>query len=478
MLAAVIDIGSNSVRLVLYQYTGHHAQPIFNDKVTCGLGKGLVAGKSLEEEAKEKTRATLARFRLILEARCPRMVKVVATAAIRESEDGAAFAAELSEILGHPVEILSGMEEATYAAKGVAVSSHLPHGLVVDLGGGSMELARIAPDGVVTPQCSIPKGSLGFADYYAKHGQKKLEVFLKDTLQKACEKTVLPTVYAVGGSFRAIASHQMKATQYPLHIIHDYALSYSALQSILKDMQEGLKKQNKLIGVEARRLEAVVPACMILLALMKHVGAKQVIFSSAGIREGALRLSEKGEVPFDPLLAMMQAIPKVVSNAQYAKALSSWILSLLPCPVSEQRLVQAFCSVSEIATAVHPSYRAEFAFERMLATLGYGMTHSEQVMMALALYHRYRAKLKIEHPALALVDARQRHFAYALGQLADLAYHLSAGCEKLLMRYRVEQEGDQLAVASDSVRDIIPADVVNWCEGISAALKALEKEEE
>ena len=474
MLAAVIDIGSNSVRLVLYQYAGHHAQPVFNDKVACGLGKGLVKGHHLDEDTKDQARLTIRRFRQLLDARQPDMVKVVATAAIREAEDGAAFADELSDILGHPITILTGMEEALYAAKGVSVSAYLPEGLVVDLGGGSMELARIHADGQVQPECSIPKGALGFADYYAKEGENKLQSTLKKLL-KSCSQDNAAAVYAVGGSFRAIASHHMKRHDYPLHIIHDYALPQDDLNELLKDMQADLKKGTKLAGVEARRVEAMVPACLILLSLMKHVKAPCIIFSSAGIREGALRMSE-AETPYDPLLAMMKAIPKVMSNAKYVSALHQWITDILPCREPENRLILAFCHVSEIAAAVHPSYRAEFAFERMLATMGYGITHDEQVMIALALYHRYRAKLKLEHPALKLLSERQRLLAYSIGQLADLAYSLSAGCENLLTRYHVavEETPDRITVnitGSDDV--ILPASARNWCEGLGKAISAL-----
>jgi exopolyphosphatase / guanosine-5'-triphosphate,3'-diphosphate pyrophosphatase len=474
MLAAVIDIGSNSVRLVLYQYSGHHAQPVFNDKVACGLGRGLVKGRVLDPSTKEHARLTIRRFRQLLDARKPKMVKVVATAAIRESEDGAVFAKELEGILGHPIDILSGKQEAVYAAKGVAASAYLPEGLVVDLGGGSMELARINAAGTVIPECSIPKGALGFADDYTKEGERKLEGHLKDLLT-ACSRDATDTIYAVGGSFRAIAGHHMKRHDYPLHIIHDYALERTALTDLLEDMQNDVKKGTKLAGVEGRRMEAMIPACIILLSLMKHVKAGCVIFSSAGIREGALRMSE-ADTPYDPLIAMMHAIPKVMSNAQYVSSLHQWITDILPCSASENRLIRAFCHVSEIATAVHPSYRAEFAFERMLATLGYGMTHSEQVMIALALYHRYRSKLKLEHPALRLLNDRQRHFAYAMGQLADLAYSLSAGCETLLMRYSVglEDEAERITVnVAGSDDAIIPASVKNWCDGLGRAINAL-----
>ncbi len=474
MLAAVIDIGSNSVRLVLYQYSGHHAQPVFNDKVACGLGKGLVKGKNLDEDTKEQARFTIRRFRQLLDARQPELVKVVATAAIREAEDGKDFADELGMLLGHPITILSGMEEAVYAAKGVGVSAYRPEGLVVDLGGGSMELARIHADGEVEAECSIPKGALGFADDYAKEGEDCLETSLKKLL-KSCSRDHADSVYAVGGSFRAIAGHHIKRHDYPLHIIHDYALPAKELSKLLKDIQSDLKKGDRLAGVEARRVEAMAPACVILLSLMKHVKADQVIFSSAGIREGALRMSE-AELDYDPLMAMMKAIPKVMSNAQYVSALHTWMTAILPCTAQENRLVLACCHVSEIAAAVHPSYRAEFAFERMLATMGYGMTHDEQVMIALSLYHRYRAKLKLEHPALRLLRERQRHLAYAIGQLADLAYSLSAGCEKLLMRYRLaleETPGRTTVNVEGSDEVILPASVKNWCEGLGKAISAL-----
>ncbi len=474
MLAAVIDIGSNSVRLVLYQCEGNHVQPVFNQKSLCSLGATDTEGY-LPKEGKDCARMTIARFRHILDARQPNMVQVLATAAIRNARDGTEFAQELSDILERPVEILSGMDEARYAAAGVQATSYNPRGLVVDMGGGSVELARLGIEADITPECSIPSGSLVMAEYYHVHGREAYEAWLEEQLEQHHIPAPAAHIYAVGGSFRAIARHHMKRHAYPLRIIHDYGMNRQELLQLIETMEQDVQEGYYFTGVAQKRQKAALPAAILLNMLMYRTNAADVIFASAGIREGALRLHYHDPDPYDPLLALVQALPSPGPEKGYMEALAHWIHSVLPCTTGEKRLVRAFCEISEIATAVHPDYRAEYAFERILSTLGYGMQHDEQVMLALALYHRHRAKLKLMHPALTLISERQQQFAYALGQLADMAYSLSAGSADLLEDHQLDrdEEGSITLKVYGGMEDTRIPHCEKWCEGLGEAICAL-----
>ncbi len=476
MLAAVIDIGSNSVRLVLYQYTGHHAQAVFNEKSTCHLGAGLVDGDSLEPSAKDLARETITRFKRILVARAPQQVMVIATAAIRESQDGAAFAKELAAILDHPVHILSGKQEALYAAYGVQATIFQPSGLVMDMGGGSTELALINHAQSVVPLASIPYGSLKFADMFQHHPQTFVSR-IAELLQERAGAIDAQHLYTVGGSFRAIARYHIKKHRYPLHIIHDYVMNADKLGEIIAEFRQFVQCKERIPYVARRRQHSVLPAAMMLKAVMRYCHAETVVFSSAGVREGALRELNPpvDAMAYDPLMAMVQMLNATHGHTDYILGLADWILSVVPCNQREARLVRAFCWISDIAATAHPDYRADYAFRHILATSGYGITHPEQVTLALMLYHRYRSRLKIQDDTLSLLSPRQRHLAYVTGQLAHMAFSLSAGSASLLSDYSLMRDatgGITLKVDGSAATTRLP-DTTNWREGLDKAISAL-----
>lgn len=478
--AAIVDIGSNSVRLVMYQCDGNHAQPVFNEKAACLLGERFTADGALDDAACAMALSAARRYAQLIRARSPDVVEAVATAALRRATNGEAFAHALSDALGVPVRVLSGHEEATLAARGVQAGSYFPSGLVVDMGGGSTELATIDTSGAIHALASLPIGSLDASACWARGGRRALRALYAKHLHDAAvpQACTQGALYAVGGSFRALARHHMKRTRYPLHIVHDYALSEEALESLARGMLRQQALGKRFAGIAVKRQDAALPSVHILLHLMEYMQLDEVVFSSAGIREGLISQHLSGTELYDPLLAMVRAIPVPGPHAGYAAALHRWITSVMPVAPEEIRLVRAFCELSEMATVVHPDYRAEYAFERMIATAGYGITHPQQVMLALALYHRHRARLKLNHPALELVGARHRHFAYALGQLADMAYTLSAGSEALLSCYRVVSEplpsgGVSLHLEAQG-QDATSAPLrEQWQEGLAVAVSAL-----
>ena len=474
MPTAVIDIGSNSVRLVLYQVIGHHAQPIFNEKLACALGASLIHGKQLDPAAKDRVRTTITRFKQIIEVYQPRYVTAIATAAMRESEDGDEFARELSGILGHEVRVISGREEAQYSAMGVRATSWKPQGLVADLGGGSMDIARLRHGQPAKGICSIARGTLGFRDVYQTNGAEGVIEYVREKLQSH-EIEPAETLYAVGGSFRAIARHQMALQHYPLRVMHDHCLSLEVIESLIRSM--GALQHimgSYYVGVPRKRQDSVYPALLVLHTLMSYCGSQQAIFSSAGVREGVLRAARGDEITHDPMLAMVQAMPEAKAQSDYTLALQEWLLAMLPCTKDERRLVTAFSHISELATAVHPEHRSIVAYERMLATMSYGMTHAQQVLMALALYYRYHPKYYGDSAEMSLLTPYEQHFAFALGKLADLAHNLSAGHAPLLKQFHLVRDAGRITVRlSGDSEIIVPPDAAKWCDGLGEMISAL-----
>ncbi len=145
--AAVIDVGSNSVRLVVYRIDGRAMTPILNEKVMAGLGRSLGQTGKLSPDGIDAALRALRRFATLTQALGVQDVFAVGTAAVREAGDGAAFAQQMRRETGIPLRILSGAEEALLSALGVSAGAPDAMGVVGDLGGASLELIEISPSG-------------------------------------------------------------------------------------------------------------------------------------------------------------------------------------------------------------------------------------------------------------------------------------------------------------------------------------------
>ena len=156
---AVIDIGSNSLRLVVYDAPRRAAHTLLNEKVMCGLGRGLERTGRLNPEGVVQAKANLQRFVALARAAGAARIDVLATAAVRDAEDGADFVNDVEKRLSIRVRVLPGAEEGRLSALGVLAGIPDAAGVVGDLGGGSIELAAIG-NGRVGSVATLPIGPL------------------------------------------------------------------------------------------------------------------------------------------------------------------------------------------------------------------------------------------------------------------------------------------------------------------------------
>src|ERR1700733_4359228 len=177
---AVIDIGSNSVRLVVYEGLTRSPTPIFNEKVLCGLGREVQSTGLLAADAVEKALAALRRFRVLCDRIAVPQLHVLATAACRDATNGKAFISEAERVCGTKIALVSGKREAELIALGVVSGFHRPDGIVGDLGGGSLELTDIRGHRV-KPGVTLPLGGLALQDISAK-SLKKADKIVKKAL--------------------------------------------------------------------------------------------------------------------------------------------------------------------------------------------------------------------------------------------------------------------------------------------------------
>ncbi|MGE5538908.1 MAG: Ppx/GppA family phosphatase [Gemmatimonas sp.] len=429
----VIDIGSHSVRLVVYAGGGRVPIPIFNERALCGLGRGLSETGRLNPEGRAGAIENLARFFAAASFMGVRRPAVLATEAVRAAADGPAFVAEIEQRFGAKVEILKGEAEAAYSALGVVAGIPDAHGLMGDLGGGSLELAELDR---ATPKrtATLPIGSLRLMGN-SDGSHKKARKIVEDALAQTAWIRSLQgqAFYPVGGSWRALATVHMSQRDYPLHVIHEYTIEAGEAAKLL-DVIMGLSPSTlaKIPRVPKKRLETLPYAALVLRRVIAEMKPSRLVFSAQGLREGYLfaKLAPQDRA-LDPFIVDARRIARTEGRfGDRSAELLAWIQPLFAKEtVAEKRLRYAACLLSDIAWQEHPDYRSEQAYCRILRMSATGIDHPGRAFLALAIKVRYgggveSGSAKAMRAFLSDDDVRR---ARILGRALRLAYALSAG---------------------------------------------------
>ena len=450
---AVIDIGSNSLRLVVFERFGATLLPLLNEKVMCGLGRGIARTGRLNREGVELAHSNIQRFVALARALNVGHLMGIATAAVREASDGKAFAAAVERKSGLPVRIVEGPEEARLSAAGVLAGIPGADGVVGDLGGGSVELVRIAGSDsgqpVIGDGISLPLGPLRLAEFADNPrglvDAVKRHVATADLLRSAHGKPL----FLVGGAWRAIARLHMEQAHYPLHIIHQYTVHRRSAEAFL-EILAGMSRRSleRITAINRKRLELVPLAALILSELLAIGGAERIFFSAYGLREGYAYGLLPAQPDIDPLIAACIGVASRQSPGRSdGELLAQWTAPVFgELPPASRRLHRAACWLSDIAWTEHPDYRAEQAFTRSLRMPIGAIDHRERVFIASVLHARYGGAPDdpIKATTRPLLDDREAAEARTLGLALRLAYTLCGGALDLLKDVRLARDGATL----------------------------------
>jgi exopolyphosphatase/guanosine-5'-triphosphate,3'-diphosphate pyrophosphatase len=455
----IVDIGSNSVRLVVYDQLGRAPLPRFNEKLLCRLGEGLAETGAIQEQNFHRTVEALRRFRAIAEAMGVFKLDVTGTEAIRRASNGPALAKAIFDGTGLAVRILSGEEEARYSTLGVISGFFRPVGIVGDMGGGSLELAQAVDDHVGDAWVSLPLGALPVESLLAKGAalaKRAVDQMLQERLPPSLAGAVF---YAVGGGWRAFAKAHIQATQGPVHVVHGYAMEAKAARAFAKSLltPPGAGKPALIAGVSTRRQRTMPAAAFMLDRVLKRLKPQRVVFSALGLREGLIysQLSE-AERYLDPLVEGAQLIGLPLARVpQFASALVDWTEALFPAEAPPQRRLRiAVCALSDIAWRDPPELRDSESFRRVLQFPFIGVDHSERVFLATAIHFRYAGRPEAPWltPAVAMLSPVQRRRAEILGRALLLAYRISGGVPSILESAHLKIEPDRLILSAAAAR--------------------------
>ncbi|MDQ2094612.1 Ppx/GppA family phosphatase [Rhodalgimonas zhirmunskyi] len=417
----VVDVGSNSVRLVVFDGAARSPAYFFNEKIMCGLGEGLSETGRLNPQGRVRALAAIRRFQRLAEGMDTGPLTAVATAAVRDAEDGPEFRDLVEDQTGLRLHVIDGTEEARLSAQGVLLGWPGSYGLVCDIGGASMELAEIEK-GRVGKRVSSPLGPLRLK--WIKGGKKARKAHIKGILTDLHEKMgdQHNRLFLVGGSWRAIAKIDMERRGYPLHVLHEYRMSRKAVFATARFIKENDPEElRNRCGVSSSRMALVPIAIEVLKEVVKTFGPRDIAVSSYGIREGMLYEQMPQQLrDRDPLIeACRFAEAKDARLPGFGRTLYHFIEPLFHSARDERkRLIRAACLLHDVTWRAHPDYRAELCFDNATrANLG-GLKHSERIFLGLALLHRYsntRKGTRFE-PLYELLPEKDQQAAEVLGK--------------------------------------------------------------
>ncbi|APH58501.1 Ppx/GppA family phosphatase [Granulibacter bethesdensis] len=437
--AAVVDLGSNSVRLVVFEGQSRNPLPIFNEKAVLRLGRGLQTTGRLNDEGVGQALVVMARYYALARAMHADPFEVLATAAVRDAENGPDFVAALERIMpGVPILVLSGHEEAALSAQGVLCGMPQARGILADIGGGSLEVVRL-DGGQAQDAATLRLGVIRLADR-AGGDPAKARTLVDTDLASVPWLGQEPgqDLLLVGGAWRAMARIHMAQTGYPLNMVHHYTISRDEARDLTGVIASASPKGlERLPAVPRRRMEDLPYAALVLRRLLRTTGCRRVVFSANGLREGWYMRTIPPEIAArDPLRAVAEEDARLYSrDPALPGRLCAWTDGLFPDETEEQRrLREACCLMSDIGHHDHPEFRAEQAFHYLLRQPGSGLDHHGRAFLGLTIAMRYEADPASPWllPARLLLDSAAALRADILGHALRLAYTLSGGTPALL----------------------------------------------
>ncbi|MBS0503990.1 MAG: Ppx/GppA family phosphatase [Proteobacteria bacterium] len=444
---AIIDIGSNSIRLVVYGGPPRIPATLFNEKIMAGLGRTLDATGAIPDASIDSALRALARFKRLAAMMGVTSLRTVATAAVRDASNGNELLSRAAD-LGLGVELLSGEQEAETAALGVLSAIPDADGIVGDLGGGSLELARVA-GGKVLDRISFPLGVLRISGLRETKGA--LEKLVASQLAKApwLKRARTLPLYLVGGSWRALARVDMALSAYPLAIVHQYEMLPDSAARLARVVAQSSREQLRLVpSLSGSRVATLGEASALLAALVRELKSSKLIVSAYGLREGlifgALPEEVRGE---DPLIAACREEAEVQGRfPEHGELLDQWIAPLFP-KNTDARLRLAACLLGDTGWRANPEFRAERAFETGAHGNWVGIDARGRVLLGQALFTAFGGGPNALNGLATLAGDAELRRAVQWGLAVRLGQRLSGGVAAPLRRSSLAVEGKTLKLS-------------------------------
>ena len=461
---AVIDIGSNTVRLVVYENRERAPYVVFNEKVFCGLGRGVSETGSMREKSIDKATVTLRRFAILLEKMKIKDFKVVATSAVRDAVNGERFVNSIKHETGLDINVVSGEEEARLSGNGVICAVPRATGIIGDLGGGSLELATVH-EKQVGNETTLPLGPLQLQDIKGKKissPMEKIDQYLSDVswLKEAQGQKF----YAVGGSWRTLARIHMIETKYPLVNMHNYVIPVEEIIELAGRISKMSKVELEQYRphITSKRIKTLSLAALVLTRLLKAIKPRKFVVSAFGVREGVLYNEMEPSVrKQDSLIISCHQVAQMTGRfPDHGERLYDWIDCLFENEIDDhKRLRLAICILCDVGWRGHPEYRAEKVVAEVLYGRLGGINHTDAALIAMALYICYGGSgngIRQVETAKSLISKGDMLYAKKIGLALRLAQRISGGTSGGLKMAELNATPKQLSLKiNPDMKDLI-----------------------
>jgi exopolyphosphatase/guanosine-5'-triphosphate,3'-diphosphate pyrophosphatase len=461
---AVLDIGSNSVRLVVYERHARALTTLYNEKAACALGRGMAANGRLAEDAMERALTSIQRFQLVARLMQVGQVHILATSAVRDAANREGFVSQVEAIMEAPVTVLSGEEEAHFAALGVVAGWPDFQGMVGDLGGGSLELSTIGA-GIDTGGESFELGVIRLQDDSNLDPAKAASIAkgrLKESSLRARKSGGM--FCAIGGTWRTLAKIHQNLRGYPLHMVQHYRVPAEDMIKLCAEIVAANSGGKSYPGAEhssSSRRELVPYGAAVMGEVLRIGGFAEIAFSAQGVREGFLygRL-DASERNIDPLVQGAEEMSVLRSRSPaHAHDLFEFTSKYFAAAevaesAEELRLRRVACLIADLGWRAHPDYRAEQSIDMVAYGSLTGIDHPGRAFLAEVLAVRY-AGIKhkgVDAPVLALLQNETALRARLIGALYRVGYPMSAAMPGVLPRVNFSVEAGTLLL-------LLPADL-------------------
>ncbi len=471
----VIDVGSNSIRLVVYDDLSRAPFPRFNEKSLCALGAGLGADGRFTDEAIARALRAVRRLSAIARAMRVQRIDLIATEAARRAKNGAELIAAIRAETGLETRLLSGEEEAHYAAMGVISGFFQPKGLVGDIGGGSLEVAEVLGDAVGERKASMPLGALpvkAMLQDSVAGAKQQIDAILAESLPPLLTD---PVFYAIGGGWRALARVHIAMNGNPIKAVHGYEIDAREARKLAKKIARMSPDEvAALPDVPGRRIDTLPASALVMSRVLRNLKPERVVFSACGLREGWLYSQLNADDQYlDPLLEGAQAICLPSARVpEFSAALARWTDDLFPGETQgDRRLRLSVCALTDMAWRDHEKVRADETFLRLLQFPFIGVSHSERAFIAIAIRARYGGKAdgSVQETVKQLITESQIRRAEILGRVLLLGHRFSASVPEILEHARLRIEADAIRL------EVTDPEYVPDSDAVYARLRQLAK---
>ena len=462
----VLDIGSNSIRLVVYDDLSRAPFPRFNEKSMVALGAGLDDDGNFSDKTIDRALHAVMRLHAIAKAMDVERVDVLATEATRRAGNGQQLIDAIHEQTGLKAKVLSGEEEAWYSAHGVISGFYQPQGMMGDIGGGSLEVAEVLTDTVGERKTSMPLGALPVTEKL-KDGYGTAKKWVDGILDESLPPMLTnPVFYAVGGGWRALARIHIAMHERPISVVQGYEIDAEEIRALARDIAKMSPDEvAALPDVPGRRVATLPASALVMSRVLRQLKPDRVAFSAYGLREGWLyKQLDEEEQQRDPLLESAQAIGLPVARVPaFSEALSLWTDDLFPGESQcERRLRLTVCALTDIAWREHEKIRAKDSLLRLLQFPFIGLSHPERAFISVAILARYGGKIddEVMNAIGDLLTPNDLRRAEILGRTLLLGHRFSASVPDILHHARIKLDIDTARLEILNARSIPDSDAV------------------